>query len=65
MYDVFKAGSGNVAIKESMNFLGRPGVYSFLPTLPLRVDQRELLYCILEGVGFLTPPVGIPVTTHS
>ena len=64
VYDIFKVGSEYVAIKESMNLLGRPGGYSRPPMLPFTEEQRGQLRSILEDVGLLTP-AGVPATTHS
>jgi len=55
VYDLFKVGSGYVAIKESMNILGRPGGYSRPPMLPFTEEQRAQLRKIFEDVGLLTP----------
>ena len=55
VYDAFKIGSGYVAIKESMNMLGRPGGYSRPPMLPLTEEQRAELRQIYEDVGLLIP----------
>jgi 4-hydroxy-tetrahydrodipicolinate synthase len=52
VYDLFKVG-GYVALKESMNMLGRPGGYSRPPMLPLTDDQRAELRAIFEDVGLL------------
>jgi len=53
VYDLFKVGSGYVAIKESMNLLGRPGGYSRPPMQPFNEDQREKLREIFRDVGLL------------
>ena len=58
VYDLFKVGSGYVAIKESMNMLGKPGGYSRPPMLPFTDEQRAKLREIYEDVGLLTP-VGV------
>ena len=50
-YDLFKVGSGYIAIKESMNMLGKPGGYSRPPMLPFTDEQRSQLREILEDVG--------------
>ena len=50
-YDLFKVGSGYIAIKESMNMLGKPGGYSRPPMLPFTDEQRAKLRVILEDVG--------------
>ena len=55
VYDLFRVGSGYVAIKESMNMLGRPGGYSRPPMLPFTDEQRAKLREIFEDVGVLTP----------
>ena len=55
VYDLFKVGSGYVAIKESMNLLGRPGGYSRPPMLPFTDEQRGQLREIFEDVGLLVP----------
>ena len=55
VYDLFKVGSGYVAIKESMNILGRPGGYSRPPMLPFTEEQQAQLRKIFEDVGLLTP----------
>lgn len=34
VYDLFKVGSGYVAIKESTNMLGKPGGYYRPPMMP-------------------------------
>ncbi len=57
VYDLFKVGSGYVAIKESMNILGGPGGYSRPPMLPFTEKQRAQLRKIFEDVGLLTPSV--------
>ena len=53
VYDLFKVGSGYVAIKESMNMLGKPGGYSRPPMIPFTDEQRAKLRKILEDVGVL------------
>lgn len=53
IYDLFKVGSGYVAIKESMNMLGKPGGYTRPPLLPFTDDQRAQLREIYENVGLL------------
>ncbi len=53
VYDLFRVGSGYVAIKESMNLLGRPGGYSRPPMQPFNGDQREKLREIFRDVGLL------------
>jgi 4-hydroxy-tetrahydrodipicolinate synthase len=55
VYDLFKVGSGYIAIKESMNMLGRPGGHSRPPMLPLTDEQRTELRAIFEDVGLLVP----------
>ncbi len=53
--DLFKVGSGYIAIKESMNMLGRPGGYSRPPMQPFTEEQRSQLRKIYEDVGLLIP----------
>ena len=55
VYDMFNVGSGYIAIKESMNMLGRPGGYSRPPMLPFTEEQRAELRAIYEDVGLLVP----------
>ena len=55
VYDLFNVGSGYIAIKESMNMLGRPGGHSRPPMLPFNEDQRAELRAIYEDVGLLSP----------
>ena len=55
VYDLFKVGSGYMAVKESMNMLGRPGGYSRPPMLPLTGEQKATLREIFEDVGILEP----------
>ena len=55
VYDLFNVGSGYVAIKESMNMLGRPGGHSRPPMLPFTERQRAELRQIYEDVGLLIP----------
>ncbi len=55
IYDLFKVGSGYVAIKESMNLLGKPGGYTRPPLLPFTDDQRSQLRQIFQDVGLLEP----------
>lgn len=62
VYDLFKVGSGYVAIKESMNLLGRPGGYSRPPMRPFSEEQKAELRKIFEDVGLLTPS-GAPVAS--
>ena len=59
VYDLFKVGSGYVAIKESMNILGRPGGYSRPPMLPFTEEQRAQLREIFQDVGLLTPSAAL------
>ena len=54
VYDLFKVGSGYVAIKESMNLLGKPGGYSRPPMRMFTEGQLAGLRKILEDVGLLT-----------
>ena len=58
VYDLFKVGSGYIAIKESMNLLGRPGGHSRPPMLPFTEEQRSQLRKIYEDVGLLVPAAG-------
>ena len=51
VYEIFNVGSGYIAIKESMNMLGKPGGYSRPPMLPFTDEQRAELREILEDVG--------------
>ena len=51
VYDLFRVGSGYIAIKESMNMLGKPGGFSRPPMLPFTDEQRSELREILEDVG--------------
>lgn len=62
VYDLFKVGSGYIAIKESMNLLGRPGGYSRPPMQPFSEEQKAQLRKIYEDVGLLTP-IGTPIVT--
>ena len=55
VYDLFKVGSGYVAIKESMNLLGRPGGYSRPPMKPFTEEQRAQLRSIFQDLGLQTP----------
>ena len=55
VYDLFNVGSGYIAIKESMNMLGRPGGHSRPPMLPFTEEQRAELRTIYEDVGLLVP----------
>ncbi len=64
VYDLFKVGSGYIAIKESMNLLGRPGGYSRPPMRQFTEEQRAKLRKIFEDVGLLTPS-GSPVTAST
>jgi 4-hydroxy-tetrahydrodipicolinate synthase len=54
VYDLFKVGSGYVAIKEAMNLLGKPGGYSRPPMRSFTDAQREQLRQILCDVGLMT-----------
>jgi 4-hydroxy-tetrahydrodipicolinate synthase len=60
VYDLFKVGSGYIAIKESMNMLGLPGGYSRPPMQPFTDEQRSQLREIFEDVGLMKDgsPVG-------
>ena len=51
VYEIFNVGSGYIAIKESMNMLGKPGGFSRPPMLPFTDEQRSELREILEDVG--------------
>ena len=51
VYEIFNVGSGYIAIKESMNMLGKPGGFSRPPLLPFTDEQRSELREILEDVG--------------
>ncbi|UCH01480.1 MAG: 4-hydroxy-tetrahydrodipicolinate synthase [Candidatus Bathyarchaeota archaeon] len=55
VYDLFKVGSGYIAIKESMNLLGKPGGYSRPPMQSFNEEQKAQLRTILEDVGLLNP----------
>ena len=55
VYDLFKVGSGYIAIKESMNMLGRPGGSSRPPMRPVTDEQRAQLRQIFEDVGLMAP----------
>ena len=55
LYDLFNVGSGYVAIKETMNMLGRPGGHSRPPMMPFTDEQRAQLRQICEDVGLLVP----------
>jgi dihydrodipicolinate synthase/N-acetylneuraminate lyase len=59
VYDLFKVGSGYIAIKESMNLLGRPGGHSRPPMLPFTEEQRSQLRKIYEDVGLLVPSASV------
>ncbi len=54
-YDLFNVGSGYIAIKESMNLLGKPGGFSRPPMLMFTDEQKAQLREILEDVGLLGP----------
>jgi 4-hydroxy-tetrahydrodipicolinate synthase len=51
VYDLFKVGSRYIAIKESMNLLGKPGGYSRPPMKQFNEEQRMELRKILQDVG--------------
>ena len=53
VYDLFRVGSGYVAIKESMKLLGLPGGYSRPPMQPFNQNQIEKLKQIFSDVGLL------------
>jgi len=53
VYDLFKVGSGYVAIKESMKLLGLPGGYSRPPMQAFNQSQIEKLKQIFSDVGLL------------
>ena len=53
VYDLFRIGSGYVAIKESMKLLGLPGGYSRPPMRPFNQNQIEKLKQIFTDVGLL------------
>ena len=53
VYDLFRVGSGYVAIKESMKLLGLPGGYSRPPMRPFNQNQIEKLKQIFTDVGLL------------
>ena len=53
IYDLFNVGSGYIAIKESMNLLGKPGGFSRPPMLMFTNEQKAQLREILEDVGLL------------
>jgi dihydrodipicolinate synthase/N-acetylneuraminate lyase len=53
VYDLFKVGSGYIAIKESMNLLGRPGGFSRPPMKMFTEEQKGRLRKIYEDVGIL------------
>ena len=55
VYDLFDIGSGYIAIKESMNLLGKPGGYSRPPMKMFTDEQREQLRAIFSDVGLLSP----------
>ena len=55
IYDLFKVGSGYIAVKESMNILGKPGGYSRPPMQMFTESQKAQLRDIFEDVGLLTP----------
>ena len=53
VYDLFKVGSGYIAIKESMNLLGKPGGHSRPPMLMFTDEQKAKLRQIYADTGFL------------
>ena len=53
VYDLFKVGSGYIAIKESMNLLGKPGGHSRPPMLMFSEEQKAKLRQIYADTGFL------------
>ncbi len=53
VYDLFKVGSGYIAIKESMTLLGKTGGYSRPPMLMFTEEQKAKLREIYEDTGFL------------
>jgi 4-hydroxy-tetrahydrodipicolinate synthase len=53
VYDLFKVGSGYIAIKESMNILGKPGGHSRPPMLMFTEEQKAKLRKIYADTGFL------------
>ncbi len=53
VYDLFKVGSGYIAIKESMNLLGKPGGHSRPPMLMFTEEQKATLRQIYADTGFL------------
>jgi 4-hydroxy-tetrahydrodipicolinate synthase len=53
VYDLFKVGSGYIAIKESMNILGKPGGHSRPPMLMFTEEQKAKLRQIYADTGFL------------
>ena len=53
LYDIFKVGSGYIAIKETMKLMGRPAGHSRPPMLPFTDQQRDQLRTILGDVGLL------------
>jgi 4-hydroxy-tetrahydrodipicolinate synthase len=55
VYDLFNVGSGYIAIKESMNLLGKLGGYSRPPMLMFTDEQKTKLRAIYEDVGLLSP----------
>ena len=54
IYDLFKVGSGYIAIKESMNMLGKPGGYSRPPMKMFTDEQKTELRTIYQDVGLLS-----------
>ncbi|MEM7223205.1 MAG: dihydrodipicolinate synthase family protein [Pseudomonadota bacterium] len=53
LYDIFKVGSGYIAIKEAMKLMGRPAGHSRPPMLPFTDQQRDQLRAILQDAGVL------------
>ena len=51
LYDIFKVGSGYIAIKEAMKLMGRPAGHSRPPMLPFTDGQRAQLREILRDAG--------------
>ena len=55
-FDLTKVSSNQyMAIKESMNLLGKPGGCSRPPVMPLAEDEKAELRVILEDLKLLTP----------
>ena len=53
IYDLFKIGSSYIAVKESMNLLGKPGGYTRPPMKMFNASQKAELRNIFEDVGML------------